>query len=640
MAAFEDTDGDFLWDVSGALKGASERIFILGELYSPDQPHAGTTQDAFDRAQYVLTVVSEDDEILHGPFPTASIQILPGIRPFRTGALERLTYGYGFEPDHPRGVHVDHHYLVLAPTDEASQRFLLLDANDGGLAFSHDKGITFTQTGDTFAQIEGGSGTVNKPLSGLNTAQFYGADKMNGADRYVGGTQDNGNWISSEEPDRQSNWSFGPGGDGFEAAWHYANPDWMVVSSQFSTFFQTKDGGRSWENISPPGSGPFLSRLAKSNKAPDLLFTVSASGVMRSPDFGSTWQQATMPDAWDQQSSPTVRISLASPEIVWAGAEMTDRFTPHVSIDGGHTFAPVRMHTNLGVLTDIATHPADPQTAYALFSISGSPKILRTTDLGQTWEDISGFEGGKSLRGFPDVAIYSLLVMPHDDQVLWAGTEIGLFISEDGGMSWSYSDTGLPAVSIWQMRIVNDQVVVATHGRGVWTVTLPELATHGLAVDAVPPILKSITGGGDGRLRVEIDLPVAYDSLHVLVDDVQVGRLVTTTSNTRAQIDVFVAAQAIRNASVQLRGFRGENAFHSVGKQHPVYPLASALPVYETDFSGEEADFLMDGFRITTASGFSEHCIAYAASVSKFFRSNGPAVTAHSDCLTQCYDPV
>lgn len=604
MAAYEDTDGDMLWDVSGALKGASERIFILGEPYNPNQPHAGTTVDAFDRAQYVLTVVSDDSEILHGPFPTASIQVLPGIRPFRTGTLERLTYGYGFDVDHPRGVHVDHHHLVLKPTDASSQNFLLLDANDGGLAVSYDKGITFTQTGDTFAQVEGGSGTVNKPMSGLNTAQFYGADKMNGADRYVGGTQDNGNWLSQEAPDGNSSWTFGPGGDGFEAAWHYANPDWIVVSSQFGTFFRTRDGGRSWENISPSGNSPFLSRLAKSNKAPDLLFTVNSSGVVRSSDFGSTWEQVSLPGGWDQTSSPTVRISQATPEVVWAGAEMSDRFTPHVSVDGGQTFAPVNAYANLGPLTDIATHPSDSQVAYALFSMSSSPKILRTTDLGQSWEDISGVEGGTSLRGFPDVAVYSLLVMPHDDQVIWAGTEIGLFISEDGGESWVYGDTGLPAVSIWQMRIVNDQVVVATHGRGVWTVTLPELTSH-TGFGAVPPLLRSIKGGRDGKLRIAIDLPVTYDSIHVYVDDIHVGRLASTTALTSEELDVSIAAEIVRKVAVEARGYVAGAVYTSATKRHDVFPLLPAQPLYESNFGEDEADFLLDGFSIVQAAGFS-----------------------------------
>ena len=124
MVAYEDTDEDFLWDVSGALKGASERIFILGEEYDADVPHAGTTTDAFDRAQYVLTVFTNgEDEVQHGPFPGAKITIYPAVKPFRKAALNRVTYGYGFAPDHPRGVHVDHHQIVLSPISEQEGTF-------------------------------------------------------------------------------------------------------------------------------------------------------------------------------------------------------------------------------------------------------------------------------------------------------------------------------------------------------------------------------------------------------------------------------------------------------------------------------------------------------------------------------------
>ena len=69
---------------------------------------------------------------------------------------------------------------------------------------------------------------------------------------------------------------------------------------------------------------------------------------------------------------------------------------------------------NLGAITNIVTHPNDANTAYVLFSYSGWPKVFRTTDLGQSWEDISGFNyidgdgnlqyGSKnSNNGFPNV---------------------------------------------------------------------------------------------------------------------------------------------------------------------------------------------------------------------------------------------
>ena len=75
-----------------------------------------------------------------------------------------------------------------------------------------------------------------------------------------------------------------------------------------------------------------------------------------------------------------------------------------------------------------------------------------------------------SSNGFPDVAVFCLLVMPTNTNIIWAGTEIGIFESRDAGATWNYANNGLPAVAVWQMKDINGQIVVATHGRGVWTV--------------------------------------------------------------------------------------------------------------------------------------------------------------------------
>jgi hypothetical protein len=100
------------------------------------------------------------------------------------------------------------------------------------------------------------------------------------------------------------------------------------------------------------------------------------------------------------------------------------------------------------------------------------PKILRTSDFGETWEDISGFgNDSTSNNGFPDVMVYSLLVMPYNTDIIWAGTEIGIFESPDNGETWHYADNGLPAVSVWQMFVQDNTIVLATHGRGIWTTT-------------------------------------------------------------------------------------------------------------------------------------------------------------------------
>jgi hypothetical protein len=106
--------------------------------------------------------------------------------------------------------------------------------------------------------------------------------------------------------------------------------------------------------------------------------------------------------------------------------------------------------------------------------------------------------------------------MPFDTDIIWAGTEIGLFVSNDKGESWSYSANGLPAVAIWDMKIVDDQVVVGTHGRGIWTVTLPELSNYEQPDVTLAPRLNSSVQFGD-ELTLNASLRSVYDSTHVML---------------------------------------------------------------------------------------------------------------------------
>ncbi len=362
-----------------------------------------------------------------------------------------------------KGVHPDQHNITLVKTNEATQSFRLINGNDGGVYYSDDKGTTF-------------NGTEN----GYNTTQFYGVDKMNGSDIYIGGTQDNGTWLSPSNPTNASSWTSVLGGDGFQVDWNYDNPNEILGSIYSDAIYKTTDGGAHWfdaaaaSGLTDDGNGPFITKLAKSKQDPDLVFAVGASGVWRSDDFADSWTLTPMPSAFNGTSSfSQVKTSLVNPQIVWAGQTMATGNPVYVSADGGLTFnaASVYPTVTLGRISSIETDPVEDSTAYVLFSFAKAPKILKTTDLGQSWTDISGFGTDTvSSTGFPDVAVYSLLVMPYDPNIIWAGTDIGIFESTDGGGSWAYANNGAPAAAIWEMLIVNDQVIVATHGRGIWSV--------------------------------------------------------------------------------------------------------------------------------------------------------------------------
>ena len=196
-------------------------------------------------------------------------------------------------------------------------------------------------------------------------------------------------------------------------------------------------------------------KAGKLKDNPDRLHTLSSAGVFHSANFGGNWTLSPITAKWGGTSSlMDVEVSRANANIVWAGSGMIEPSQSlHVSTDAGLTFTPALNPPAAlmeGIITKLASHPTQPQTAYALFSLSKSPKILRTTDLGQTWEDISDFDAigtPASNRGFPDVAVYCLYVRPDDPNILWAGTEIGIVESQDNGLTWALIPE-FPAISV------------------------------------------------------------------------------------------------------------------------------------------------------------------------------------------------
>lgn len=536
-------------------------------------------------------------------------------------------YGEFFETS-TKGVHVDHHGIHFSVTDEVNQEAIMINTNDGGVAVSRDNGATFNQTGDTFLQgfnPEGGNWTT---VDGFNVSTFYGVDKMNGADRYVGGTQDNGSWVSPEDPDAASRWSYAPSGDGFEAAWNYEDGNLIIESSQGNRFNKSEDGGATWFRIETPSFGPFITSIANSKQDADMVMVSTFQGPALSVDFGRTWTVSSVPDEYDFSFLRTpIDISLFTPDVVWTGTGVNFFNRICVSTDGGMTFTATSQYDlqDLGEVAGIASHPSDAATAYAVFGTAGQPKIIRTTDLGQTWEDISGYEGstdGTSSRGFPDVAVFSLLVMPYDNNIIWAGTEIGIIESQDNGESWNLINDGLPATAIWEMKIINDEVVVATHGRGIWTASLDELdgyeppATfivasklNGKVFDKkISGVIKHLTPVDSGLLTITVETLDDVFTRTYPIGNIQAP----SEEEINLNLEDFDIGDFIYDAELSITVYRGDeqrtrktsHLFYDVDVEDPIENYSDNFDDGNEDFAigqinGNSADFV-----VATPNGF------------------------------------
>lgn len=597
MVSFRDQNANGSFDlVSANLEGAAnvqsrEYVYIHNVAYNASSPAPTVTISGGHEAGTAYTffpALAPGETWNESALPVSKLTIKRNTVQKLSGTTVTVADGRGDfddkntvnQVDLNLGVHPDHHFIVPLITSQVAKTFRLLIGNDGGVFVSKSSTSAGTSQGDwTFKGF------------GLNTSQFYGADKRPGKEQYIGGMQDNGTRVSKSdiEADNTTAYDFAIGGDGFEVIWNSKNPKLMMGSIYYSQISRTINGGVTWQQSTTgftPGSGefPFVTKLANSKDFPDRVFTVGSSGVYRSENFGSSWTLVPIASNF-VIGTPfylDVEVSRANANIVWAGSGMnntgTQRFL-HVSQDGGKTFAPTQNYTQvpLGNITKLASHPTQQNTAYAIFSFSDSPKILRTTDLGQSWTDITGFgTSNESSNGFPDVAVYCLYVHADNPNVLWAGTEIGIVESVDNGASWAVIDDFLN-VSVWDMKGQDNEVVIATHGRGIWSAILPQEQE---AIQS-PEILAAGTSP-DNKFAVRIKTSTFFDSLVVFAGSQRLHSVVNAAAATR---DLTISNVSPGTKEVKVFGYVGNAPHQSMLFETTHHALLAAKNSYSTYFT-------------------------------------------------------
>jgi photosystem II stability/assembly factor-like uncharacterized protein len=508
--------------------------------------------------------------------------------------------------------HPDHHFLAIV--EPSGGGWYLLGTNDGG--------ITRTSSGVN---------NFTMPTTGMVTTQFYGVDKRPGASAYIGGMQDNGTWRSPIDADLSSDWVSQIGGDGYETSWHFDDPQKLMGGYQYNGLQRSTDGGQTWTSatsgMSDTGSGaaPFITKIGKSWMRPDHVFAVGASGVWRSTNFGASWSLASISSAdWgDLSSFMDVRVSKADPDIVWAGSRMDDSGKINVSTDGGSSFAGTSVYPDvtMGRISGLATHPTEPNTAYALFSFAQRPKVLKTTDQGANWTDISGFgTGTTSTNGFPDVAVYDLAVWPNDPNHIWVGSEIGLIESVDGGATWALADNGLPSVGVWFLNAIENEMVLGTHGRGIWTTTINELDDN----QTFNPLFESMVQIPSGDLEMVFNFRSEYDSTQVWVDGAIAATYPANTPYQMESLSQPVVAGGTRTAFA--RGYKGGDTFDSITRQVDVIVVAQPVFTYTNDFNSQidADDFDRTDMVWATPNGFGDGALH---TYHDYFNESAPTAT-------------
>jgi photosystem II stability/assembly factor-like uncharacterized protein len=395
--------------------------------------------------------------------------------------------------------HGDHHGLWIDPQNPNR----IGNANDGGVSISTDGGKTWTTQN-------------NQP-----TAQFYHVAVDNAFPYHIyGAQQDNSNVGIASRTDSgvigRENWFVAGGG---ECGFVVPDPrDWHIIYSNSEGYIVRYDKDKEEvQDISPmpldnSGHGAvdlahrfqWVSPLMLSPHNPDVIYT-AAESVFKSSDHGQSWTQIsgdlTRNDKSKQQPSggpltnditsveyyDTVFALAESPVnkgTIWAG---TDDGLVHVTTDDGQHWSNVTPKMPEWSTIDlIDPSPHDGNTAYVAVDRHKlddfKPYIFKTNDLGKTWSGIA--------NGISDGAyVHAVREDPKRRGLLYAGTELGVFVSFDDGAHWQRLQLNLPTSPIHDLVVKDDDLVVATHGRSFWVLDdvspLRQLNKQSLQADVI-----------------------------------------------------------------------------------------------------------------------------------------------------------
>jgi photosystem II stability/assembly factor-like uncharacterized protein len=378
------------------------------------------------------------------------------------------------------GAHGDFHTVWIDPRNTDH----LISGDDGGVWYSYDGANKWWKA-------------ENLPVS-----QFYHVSlDMDMPYHVYGGLQDNSSWVGdSSYPGGITNdrWENMYGGDGFWMFVDPSDPTYIYAEAQGGEIGRVNRKTHESRTIKPlPNYGEGKQRFnwnTPIHTSPTGAVYIGSQYVNRSKDHGQTWERISpdlttndpMKQKQEQSGGITVDNSAAemhttvyaiseSPknaDVIWAG---TDDGNVQITRDGGKAWTNVTANIaglpkNAWVAYIDASH-FDEGTAYAAFDTHTfgdmKPYAYRTADYGKTWAPLIASDA--PVKGYTHVIREDLV----NRDLLFVGTEMGLWISTDGGKQWAqFKGSDFPNAAVRDIAIHprDNDLVIATHGRGIWII--------------------------------------------------------------------------------------------------------------------------------------------------------------------------
>jgi photosystem II stability/assembly factor-like uncharacterized protein len=380
------------------------------------------------------------------------------------------------------GLHGDHHGLWIDPLDSSH----LINNNDGGVNISYDGGRTWHDFHD-----------------GIPCVQFYNVSYDFSTPFWVyGSVQDQGTYrglIPLLKPTTgapagrrrmglaQPKWETAPGGEGTLIGVDPADPNTVYSSSFYGRLERSefKDGLWTSKEIFPKAAegepayrGQWLAATMLSPHNPHIVYH-GFQYLFRSMNKGETWEKIS-PDLTYNNPAEQGRWPYAIPfasitavdespfkfGLLYAG---TDDGRVWLTKTSGEAWTEITagLPFNKHVWKVVASK-YDPATVYVTLvgrhDDDFNPYIFKSVDYGKTWLSIAG--------NIPGGPVNVVREDPKFKDILYAGTDTGVYVSRDGGKTWNVLGGNLPTSYVWDIAIHprDNALIIATNGRGMWII--------------------------------------------------------------------------------------------------------------------------------------------------------------------------